>query len=251
MTPLPREIHLTMQSTFDPSQSFHVAIIMDGNGRWARRRGLPRVAGHRAGAKAVRRTVEAASKLGIDTLTLYAFSSDNWQRPKSEVAALMRLLEDYLNKESHSCVENDIRLNVIGRRDRLPEGVVRAIERAEAMTASCSKFRLRLAVDYSSRHAILGAARYVRNRTDVSPEDFGEALNLAVNANPHVGDVDLLIRTSGEKRLSDFMLWECAYAELVFTDTYWPDFGEQPLSDAVGEFRSRERRFGRVLEASG
>ncbi len=206
------------------SSSLHVAIVMDGNGRWAVRRGLPRVAGHRTGAEAVRRTVEAAPDLGIAALTLYAFSADNWKRPPAEVAALMRLLARYLRTETPRLVENGVRLEVVGRRDRLPSPLVAAIAAAERATAPGTRLRLRLAVDYSSRWAI--------------------------GAGALLPDVDLLIRSGGEQRLSDFLLWECAYAELYFTATMWPDFDGAELAAAVAEFHARERRFGGLPEAA-
>lgn len=222
----------------------HLAIIMDGNGRWAKRRGLPRTAGHRQGAKAVRRAVEAAGDFGVETLTLYAFSSDNWQRPAEEVATLMQLFERYLGTETQRCVKHGVRLNVIGRRDRLSPKLVRAIEEAEAATANGSALHLRLAVDYSSRHAIARAATMFRPPGEVTPEQFSDLLNRAVNSEPVAPDVDLLIRTSGEQRLSDFLLWECAYAELVFTSCLWPDFGKEEVEEALELFHRRERRFG-------
>lgn len=206
------------------STSLHVALIMDGNGRWATRRGLPRIAGHRAGADAVRRIVEAAPDQGIAVLTLYAFSADNWKRPESEVAALMRLFASYLRSEVPRLVEHGVRLEVIGRRDRLPRRLVTAIGAAELATVGGRTLRLRLAVDYSARAAI-------RTGT-LGP------------------DVDLLVRTGGEQRLSDFLLWECAYAELYFTDTMWPDFGASDLAAALREFHARQRRFGGLPEAA-
>jgi len=230
------------------ADSFHVAIIMDGNGRWANRRGLPRTAGHRQGAKAARRVVETAPKLGITTLTLYAFSADNWQRPKTEVAFLMRELEKFLRKESRRAADEGVRVSVIGRRDRLPAGVLSAIDYAETLTASCRKLHVRLAVDYSARHAITEAARYVGKKL-MGFDEFSSLLNRVTNSDPPAPDVDLLIRTSGEQRLSDFLLWECAYAELVFTPLLWPDFDEEALSTAVNDYRARDRRFGRVVEA--
>jgi undecaprenyl diphosphate synthase len=240
-----------MQSRFaTPNAPLHVAIIMDGNGRWARRRGLPRVAGHREGANAVRRVIETAPSVGISTLTLYAFSSDNWQRPEAEVSALMRLLENYLRKECMRCVENGVRINVIGRRDRLPPRVIDAIRDAETVTSDCSRLHLRIAVDYSARHAINTAAHSLRSSTPVTHETFSRLINQAIHSVPSAPDVDLLIRTSGEQRLSDFLLWECAYAELLFVESYWPDFGEDDLRRAVQSFQRRERRFGKVLEAS-
>ena len=198
---------------------FHTAIIMDGNGRWAQARGLPRRAGHRAGAVAVRRVIESAPSLGITALTLYAFSADNWARPRAEVQALMRLLRTYLRDETPRCIEQGVRLQVIGRRDRLSLALRDAIAQAERATSNGSTLDLRLAIDYSAREAI---AR-------------GEA---------PLPDVDLLIRTGGEQRLSDFLLRECAYAELYFTQCAWPDFDGIALAAAVAEFGRRQRRFG-------
>jgi undecaprenyl diphosphate synthase len=214
--------------------SLHVAIIMDGNGRWALARGLPRVAGHRAGVEAARRVVEEAPGLGIGTVTFFAFSSDNWMRPPEEVTALMGLLLAYLETETRRAVGNGVRLEVIGRRDRLGRALAEAIGRAETATAGGTQLHVRLAVDYSARDAIVTAARA---QSDVSREGLGLALG---------PPVDLLIRTGGEQRLSDFLLWEAAYAELVFSQTMWPDFGAAELARAVREFHGRERRFGAV-----
>ena len=227
----------------------HVAIIMDGNGRWATHRGRPRTAGHLAGADAVRRTVEAAPAEGIRTLTLFAFSSDNWQRPDREVRALMGLFRRFLTAEAERCAANGIRLSVIGRRDRLPAALVRTIEEAEAKTAGGRDFWLRIAVDYSGRDAILRAAErwHLGGASLPSRETFARLL-ADLPQNGPAPDVDLLIRTGGEKRLSDFLLWECAYAELVFTDRMWPDFAAADLAAAVREFHRRERRFGTVPE---
>jgi undecaprenyl diphosphate synthase len=223
----------------------HAAIIMDGNGRWAVARGKSRTAGHLAGADAVRRTVEAAPGLGIDILTLYAFSSDNWRRPPEEVSALMRLLRRYLMAETGRCVENGVRVQVIGRRDRLASSLVREIESAERATARGEKLWLRIAVDYSARDAIVAAAeRLADPQRRLSREEFSRLVSGSPEQRTH--DLDLLIRTGGEKRLSDFLLWECAYAELIFTERMWPDFGAADLEAAVHEFRRRERRFGTV-----
>lgn len=218
--------------------SLHVAIIMDGNGRWAQERGLPRVAGHRAGATAVRRVVEAAPGFGIETLTLYAFSEDNWSRPQREVAALMKLLGRYLVDEVDRCVNNGVRLEAIGRRDRLPAPLVALLEAAERKTAHGRRLHLRLAIDYSSRQAILNAVRRARQVTE---DGLSELLG---------PDVDLLIRTSGEQRLSDFLLWECAYAEMVFTPRMWPKFTGADLGAAVEEYHRRDRRFGSLHPAT-
>jgi undecaprenyl diphosphate synthase len=230
----------------------HAGIIMDGNGRWARARGLPRVAGHKSGANAVRRVIEAAPELGIGVLTLYAFSSDNWRRPAAEVSALMRLFGEYLGSETPECVQKGVRLVVIGRRDRLHPRLVAAIEAAETATMPGSRLLLRIAIDYSSRDAIVSAAalacRAARNGESGEPQDrgrFAEYLAQAMHA-PSVVDVDLLIRTGGEQRISDFLLWECAYAELYFTPRMWPDFSADDLAVAVEEFHRRERRFGGV-----
>jgi undecaprenyl diphosphate synthase len=220
-----------MKSTLE--SGLHAAIIMDGNGRWANERGLPRIAGHRAGADAVRRVVETAPSLGISVLTLYAFSADNWRRPPREISALLRLLRRYLNEETDRCIANGVRLEVIGRRDRLPKDLVSLIAETERKTSHGRRLRLRLAIDYSSRHAILRAA----SSAPATAEDFSKALG---------PDVDLLIRTSGEQRLSDFLLWECAYAEMVFTERMWPDFSAEDLAACIAEFHGRERRFGAV-----
>lgn len=235
---------------FEPGRGLHLAIIMDGNGRWAKARGLPRTAGHREGAKAVQRTVEAAVELEVGTLTLYAFSSDNWQRPREEISALMRLLETYLKKETSRCVKNGVRLSVIGRRDRLDPRIVRAIERSEIRTQGGRKLHLRIAIDYSAREAIASAAALLEDSKDLSPQHFTFLLNQAIHSNPAAPDVDLLIRTSGEQRLSDFLLWECAYSELYFTSQLWPDFGKEGLVEALEEYQRRERRFGRVPGAA-
>jgi undecaprenyl diphosphate synthase len=222
-----------------PHDPLHVAIIMDGNGRWAARRSLPRTAGHRAGADAVRRAVEAAPALGITTLTLFAFSSDNWRRPRDEVGALMSLLRRYLQAELARLIDNDVRLTMIGRRDRLPDGLANAIADAERRSAAGTRLHLRIAIDYSARGAIASAAAAWRLERPPSREEFSRLL-----AGDAHHDVDLLIRTSGEKRLSDFLLWEAAYAELCFLDVLWPDFGADDLRAALADFRRRERRFG-------
>jgi undecaprenyl diphosphate synthase len=201
---------------------------MDGNGRWATARGLPRTAGHRAGADAVRRAVEGAPRLDVGTLTLFAFSSDNWKRPTREVTTLMRLFHRYLASEAAALQENDVRLSIIGRRDRLAPSLVRQIVAAERLTAEGRRLHLRLAVDYSAREAI---TRSLRDPSSIGP------------------DVDLLIRTGGERRLSDFLLWECAYAELHFTDKRWPDFDAADLERALMDFHGRQRRFGALPTA--
>jgi undecaprenyl diphosphate synthase len=222
--------------------SLHVAIIMDGNGRWARARGLPRVAGHRAGADAVRRVVESAPGLGIGALTLYSFSSDNWQRPAAEVKVLMSLFQSYLRMETGRCVAEGVRIRMIGRRDRLAPALQKAVADTEAATSAGRTLEVRIAIDYSSRDAILRAASRLRKSTTPSRDEFSRLMGDAP-------DVDLLIRTGGEQRLSDFLLWECAYAELLFTPRMWPEFGRADLEAALAEYYSRERRFGRIPEA--
>jgi undecaprenyl diphosphate synthase len=227
----------------------HVALIMDGNGRWATARGLPRVAGHRAGAQAVRRTVEAAARSRVRVLTLYAFSSDNWQRPPTEVSALMGLLRQYLRSETAKCVENGIRLRMIGRRDRLDPTLVREIEGAEAATTGGTNLDLRIAVDYSARDIIVRAAARLGDAATTDREGLAREIAAAGGIPEATTDVDLLVRTGGEQRLSDFLLWECAYAELLFLDLMWPDFNEEHLHEALRTFHSRQRRFGRVPES--
>jgi undecaprenyl diphosphate synthase len=223
----------------------HVGIIMDGNGRWATGRGMSRLRGHEAGVKAIRRTIEAAPGLGLGTLTLYAFSSDNWRRPPAEVAGLMALLQWYLANEVAGLVRNGIRLSVIGRRDRLPNGIAAAIGRAEAATADGRTLHLRIAVDYSARVAILQAATRAAGMGELTRENFSRL----VTGEAGLRDVDLVIRTSGEQRLSDFLLWESAYAELYFTERLWPDFGADDLAAALASFRRRDRRFGGLQPA--
>jgi undecaprenyl diphosphate synthase len=224
----------------------HVAIIMDGNGRWATQRGLPRPAGHVEGAKAVRTTVEAAARSGIETLSLYAFSAANWERPRGEVEGLMFLLRRYLFTETRRCMDESIRINVIGRRDRLDESLRRAIEQSEKLTANGERMHLRIAVDYSGQQSILQAARRARREHDLTAQRFHRLLNEVNHSARQTGEVDLLIRTGGEKRLSDFLLWESAYAELYFTDCLWPDFDEQQFLAALEDYAGRARRFGKV-----
>lgn len=227
----------------------HVAVIMDGNGRWAAARGLPRTFGHREGTKSLRRVVEAAPGLGVGTLTLYAFSSDNWKRPPTEVSTLMRLFHRHLRGEVAELEENGVRLKVIGRRDRLPPQLLRAVDDAESTTAQGDRLLLRLAIDYSARDALVAAARSARDDggDDLDRDALARHMGRVLHDRGPVPDVDLLIRTGGEQRLSDFLLWEAAYAELYFTDVMWPDFGRDELVEAVAEFRRRERRFGQVV----
>jgi undecaprenyl diphosphate synthase len=231
----------------------HVAIIMDGNGRWATARGRRREWGHRRGAESVRKVVRAAPDLGIGTLTLYAFSSDNWSRPAAEVGLLMRLLERYLRREAAELAENGVRLRVVGRRDRLAPEIVAAIEQAEATTAAGERLQLRIAVDYSSRYQLLQAVTRAATARGIVTErpDLAAELGTVMHADGPSPDVDLLIRTGGERRLSDFLLWECAYAELLFTERMWPEFDGTDLAAALAEFRRRRRRFGGLTDVPG
>lgn len=213
----------------------HVAIAMDGNGRWARARGLPRLAGHRAGVDAVRRVVAAAPALGIGTLTLFAFSSANWRRPLAETTGILRLIARFLRQETRHAVKSGVRVRILGRRGALPEPLASAVADAEEATTRGSGLLLQIAIDYSARDAIVAAAARLAGRA--SREDFARELGTA-------GDVDLCVRTGGEMRMSDFLLWECAYAELVFTRTRWPDFDGRALAAAVATYRRRVRTFG-------
>jgi undecaprenyl diphosphate synthase len=223
----------------------HIAIIMDGNGRWATQRHLPRTAGHRAGAKAVSTIVEAAARSGVDILSLYAFSAANWGRPHAEVSALFTLLRRYLLTETRRCLDQSIRINIFGRRDRLSADLLRVIESSEQLTAHGSKMQLRIAVDYSAQHSLMAASSRMAFEHDAGHSRFAEHLAAVDNCIPAPA-VDLLIRTGGEKRLSDFLLWESAYAELHFVDCCWPDFDEQAFTNALREYSRRERRFGLV-----
>jgi undecaprenyl diphosphate synthase len=227
-----------------PNKLLHVAILMDGNGRWAASRGLPRSAGHRSGVEAVRRVVRAAPSLGIGTLTLFAFSSDNWQRDPQEVGALFGLLEKFFFTEAFRAQEHDVRISAIGRRDRLPSALLSAIEAVESATARNTGLDLRIAIDYSAREAMLRTACWMVSSTEITQHEFARRLAEVTHAPEESPDVDLLIRTGGEQRLSDFLLWECAYAELHFTDRMWPDFSAADLEIAIRDFRSRDRRFG-------
>ncbi len=228
-------------------RSLHVAIISDGNGRWAASRGLPRSAGHRAGAQTARRIITAAPGLGIHTLTLFALSSANWKRPPAEVHAILRLLHEYLLTETSNCIEEGVRLSIIGRRDRLPATLREAMADSEAATARGTRLHLRLAVDYSAREAIFHAACRFYKVTKLSPDSFGDVLAEVLRGGST--DVDLLIRTGGEQRLSDFLLWECAFSEFVFLPKRWPDFTVADLESAVQEFNRRERTRGALPDA--
>ena len=230
-----------------PRRSLHVAIISDGNGRWATSRGLPRSAGHRAGAQTARRIIAAAPGLGIHTLTLFALSSANWKRPLAEVNGILRLLHEYLLTETSNCIAEGVRLSIIGRRDRMPATLRATIADSEAATANGTRLHLRLAIDYSAREAIFHAACRFYKVTKLSPDSFGDVLSEVLRGGST--DVDLLIRTGGEQRLSDFLLWECAFAELAFLSKRWPDFTVADLESAVHEFGQRERTRGALPDA--
>ncbi len=227
----------------------HVAIIMDGNGRWAQRQGFLRTLGHREGSEAVRRAVRACRRLGIRALTLYAFSEQNWDRPRFEVTALMELLKEFLVSEREELLDKGIRLRAIGRRSRLPDDVAEILERVESETAACDRMTLTLALSYGGREEIADATREIATRVaegELDPERIDERLIGAVLPSMEVGPVDLLIRTSGELRISNFLIWAAAYAELYFTDALWPDFTEAELFAALAAYQTRERRFGQL-----
>ena len=225
----------------------HVAIIMDGNGRWAKQRGLPRIEGHRRGVESVRTTINAARDLGIHFLTLYAFSAENWQRPPDEVSALMGLLELFLRRETKTLVKNRVRLHTIGRIEELPAGPLKELKHAIAATRHFKEWNLVLALNYGSRTELVDAARDFaaavvagkENPAELSWSAFSQYLSTA-----GLPDPDLLIRTSGETRLSNFLLLQCAYAELIFSPVLWPDFSKADLAAAIAEYQCRERRFG-------
>lgn len=247
MQPLTMQHLITARPEPVLGSGLHVAIISDGNGRWATSRGLPRSAGHRAGAESARRIIEAAPRLGIHTLTLFALSSANWKRPASEVNAILRLLHEYLLIETTHCVEEGVRLSVIGRRDRIPGTLRQSIADSEAATANGTRLHLQLAIDYSAREAIYSAACRFYKVTELSPESFSNVLAEVLRGGST--EVDLLIRTGGEQRLSDFLLWECAFAEFVFLQKRWPDFSVADLEGAVREFGRRERTRGALPDA--
>ena len=239
------------RQTGDSGMPVHVAIIMDGNGRWAKARGLPRTAGHKRGADAVKRVVKSAGNLGIQYLTLFGFSSENWQRPETEVRDLLGLLRFYLENDIAELAAAGIRFNIIGDRTRLPPETVKLIEGAEARTASNTKMVLTIALSYGSRQEIVAAAKALAadcaagtvKPDDITEDSFSQRLFTAGTPDP-----DLLVRTSGEQRISNFLLWQLAYSELVFTETLWPDFGQKELEDAIATYRSRERRYGAVTK---
>ena len=227
----------------------HVAIIMDGNGRWARERALPRPLGHRAGMKAVRATVEAAIEVGVEVVTLFAFSEENWQRPPTEISALMDLLEEYIAREAAELRQEGVAVHVLGDRARLAPAARAAVERIERETATGSRLTLNLCISYSSRAEITRAAKQLADEVragTLSPEDIDEDAISARLLTAPWGDPDLLIRTSGEQRISNFLLWQLAYAELYITPVLWPDFNRATLFEAILDYQRRERRFGKV-----
>jgi undecaprenyl diphosphate synthase len=230
----------------------HIAIIMDGNGRWATARGLPRVVGHRNGAEALRRTIKAAAALGIPYLTLFGFSSENWKRPSSEVRDLMSLLRHYLRGEIAELHRNGVRLRVIGDRARLAPDIVTLIDNAEVLTRDNTDVNMTVALSYGGRAEIVAAAQAIARKAvagKVDPEAIDEGMVERHLFTADLPDPDLLIRTSGEQRISNFLLWQCAYAELVFTPTLWPDFGRADLEQAIADFGCRERRYGASVES--
>jgi undecaprenyl diphosphate synthase len=235
------------------SAARHVAIIMDGNGRWATRRGLPRVLGHERGAEAVRRTVTAARRLGLDALTLFAFSEQNWDRPTAEVGHLMALFRRFLAKERAELLRTGVRLCTIGDRTRLPPVVRAELEATEAATSHNRELTLCIAISYGAREDLTQAVRRLASAAaqgQLNPDDIGEDHVSEALSSRHLPPVDLLIRTSGEQRLSNFLLWEAAYAELYFTPCLWPDFDEAELSAALTAFSRRDRRFGAIAAVS-
>ncbi len=222
----------------------HLAVIMDGNGRWARERGLPRIAGHYEGVKRAEELVDTCIELGIRWLTLFTFSTENWKRPDFEVKALMRLLEGYLGEKKHLLLEKGIRVSFIGRRDRLPKSLLSEMEMVEKLRPTVEKLHVFLAIDYGGRDEIL---RTFKKISEAGLEPTEKNFKLLSDL-PEAPDPDLLIRTGGEKRISNFLLWHLAYTELYFTDTYWPDFRKEELIKALEDFSRRERRFGAVLK---
>lgn len=246
---LPKEFLERRPAVPATASQLHVGIICDGNGRWATSRGLPRSSGHRAGAEAARRVIQCAPHLGIHTLTLFALSSANWKRPPAEVAAILEILREYLAAETSRCLDEGIRLNIIGRRDRLPAPLRETIAESEALTAQGKALHLRLAIDYSARHSIFQAASKFYKATDLSSEAFSRVLAEVQRGGST--DVDLLIRTGGERRISDFLLWECAFAEFFFLPKRWPDFTPKDLRDILREFEQRDRTRGGLPREAG
>jgi undecaprenyl diphosphate synthase len=226
----------------------HVAIIMDGNGRWAQKRRLPRMEGHRAGAKAVQEAVESCARLGVKVLTLYAFSKENWKRPRREVVRLWKLLEDYLRKDDKEMVKNNIRLMVIGQREELPESTRRELRRVEDLTRDFTKLTVVLALNYGGRAEIVDAAKAILREPGLAADSLNEETFSRFLYTASLPDPDLLIRTSGEMRVSNFLLWQIAYSEIWITQDYWPDFRRRHFLQALVDYQKRERRFGAVFQ---
>lgn len=243
-------MHGTDSQGFGPPPA-HIAIIMDGNGRWATARGLPRTAGHKKGVEAVRNAIEGARELGVRYLTLYSFSTENWSRPEDEVSTLMQLLRFYLRGEIAKLHKNGIRLRVIGDRQRLSNDIQALIRNSEELTANNQDMTLVLALSYGGRQELVDAARRMAEsvaRGEMHPDDINaDSFSRHLFTGSDIPDPDLMIRTSGEKRISNFLLWQLAYAELVFLDTLWPDFTKRDLEDAIREFNRRDRRFGATV----
>lgn len=224
----------------------HVAVIMDGNGRWAKERNLPRVEGHRAGAKSVQEIVEACARMGVRVVTLYAFSRENWKRPQNEVRTLWKLLEEYLKKQDKVLIKNKFRLMVIGQREGLPKAIRRDLERVEALTRDNTRLTVVLALNYGGRAEIVDAAKKILAERSVVPAELDETVFSRYLYTSGLPDPDLLIRTSGEYRVSNFLLWQIAYAEIWITKVYWPDFRKKDFIEALLDFQKRERRFGDI-----
>ncbi len=251
------ETHVFAQDNLDTSKintnklPKHIAIIMDGNGRWAKQKGLLRAIGHENGTKSVRQTVEASAKIGIENLTLYAFSTENWNRPKLEVDTLMKLLVSALKKEIKTLQDNNIKLNAIGKLSNLPKKVFTELNEVIERTKDNSRMTLTLALSYGSREELLNTIKEISDKVKnniISSENIDESIINEHLYTQNLPDVDLLIRTSGEQRISNFLLWQIAYAELYFTKVLWPDFTQQHLCDAIIEYQNRERRFGKTSE---
>ena len=251
------ETHVFAQDNLDTSKintnklPKHIAIIMDGNGRWAKQKGLLRAIGHENGTKSVRQTVEASAKIGIENLTLYAFSTENWNRPKLEVDTLMKLLVSALKKEIKTLQDNNIKLNAIGKLSNLPKKVFTELNEVIERTKDNSRMTLTLALSYGSREELLNTIKEISDKVKnniISSENIDESIINEHLYTQNLPDVDLLIRTSGEQRISNFLLWQMAYAELYFTKVLWPDFTQQHLCDAIIEYQNRERRFGKTSE---
>lgn len=229
----------------------HIAIIMDGNGRWATQRGKPRTFGHKEGVNAVQRTVEAMAEIGVRYLTLFGFSTENWKRPQEEVSELMGLLKMYLKSKTGEMHKNNVRLTVIGDRSRMDSEIVRLIDNAEDLTRNNDKLHVQVALSYSGRYDITQAAQALARAAaagTINPDEIDEGIFAQALQTAEIPDPDLLIRTSGEKRISNFLLWQCAYSEYYFTDTYWPDFGKDDIVKAIESFATRDRRFGSVTD---